>query len=158
MLLTHVDRGGTGGYAISGLDEDVVLRILARVRACEAARRSGPRYPVVSARSLGEMETPVADAWRDRGHSGAPEAPGPEDLAEALDEIAQSLSSLGLGGSDGDGPEQPVASGEVPQGLSEVMGFLQDLSAGNRLRRQGGKGSGGAPGSEGPWFGLFSDN
>lgn len=158
VLLTHVDRGGTGGYAISGLDEDVVLRILARVRACEAARRSGPRYPVVSARSLGEMETPVADAWRDRGHSGAPEAPGPEDLAEALDEIAQSLPSLGLGGSDGDGPEQPVASGEVPQGLSEVMGFLQDLSAGNRLRRQGGKGSGGAPGSEGPWFGLFSDN
>lgn len=167
-LLLHVERGaGLDEMAAGHLGRTRAERVLGRLREGEASRRQGPAYPVVSARSLGEAFCPVADAWQDLGRLGETGESAHDELADAMRGMAGMLA--GLQGASAASPsakqEGSHADGQAPEEgpsdehVSEVLGYLQDISAGRRLRRAGAGPDGGDQGSDGPWpTGMFSDN
>lgn len=183
-LLAHIERGaGLSELAAGRVGQEVAERIVARVREMEPWRRLGPRYPVVSACALEECAVPVADAWRERirpagepepgagdlgelaGLGGLGEMAGAGDLGEVLHDMEGLAERMGVSRAD----EREEADSGRPEGdiqaldeatggrISEVLGYLQELSAGQRMRRAGGGDDGGE--DDGPWpRGLFSDN
>ena len=78
--------------------------------------------------------------------------PRADEIADALRELAGEASSA---------EESPLEEALDPSRVSEVMGYLKDLSDGRRLR-SGASGGGedpGAAGGDGLWpSGMFSDN
>lgn len=157
MLLMHVERGlGLAGLSAGKLGPDGARRLLERIREGEARRRSGPRYPIVSACSFAELASPVTDAWIDHERDLAAD-PRADEIADALRELA---------GEAAEGDEGSQAGTEEaldPERVSEVMGYLKDLADGRRLRAEAsgaeGDSGAGAGGSDGLWpSGMFSDN
>lgn len=152
MLLMHVERGlGLAGLSAGKLGAEGARRLLARIKGNEAVRRSGPRYPIVSACSFAELASPVTDAWVDHGRDLADD-PRADEIADALRELAGEASSA---------EESPLEEALDPERVSEVMGYLKDLSDGRRLRSEAsGEGEDpGAAGGDGLWpSGMFSDN
>lgn len=173
LLLLRIERAaGMGELAGSRLGEDGVRLVLARLRSLEAWRRQGPAYPVVSARSLGELERPVMDAWEDH-------VPDEASIARLASSIAGAVAHprpRSVRPQDAPAPEPELAGGKFPlEGLplslpvspdvaaqmgprvSELMGYLKELSDGRRLRGEADKRQKG--GSGGMWpGGMFSDN
>ena len=176
VLLLRIERHAqTSELVASRLGEQGTLRVLGRLALCEASRRQGPTYPVVSACSLAECGRPVADAWRERVMSEA-------ELAE-VDRVRPSgpramprAASTRLAGAPmapaSSAPAGWQAAGAPAAGLDfsipdevrdqigpkagELMGFLKELADGRRLRGESNR-----PGKDGPgpWMGgLFSDN
>jgi len=153
MLLMHVERGlGLAGLSAGKLGSEGARRLLARIKGNEAVRRSGPRYPIVSACSFAELASPVTDAWVDHERDLADD-PRADEIADALRELAGEASSA---------EESPLEDALDPERVSEVMGYLKDLSDGRRLRSEAsgeGEGNDGASGGDGLWpSGMFSDN
>lgn len=152
MLLMHVERGlGLAGLSAGKLGAEGARRLLARIKGSEAVRRSGPRYPIVSACSFAELASPVTDAWVDHGRDLADD-PRADEIADALRELAGEASSA---------EESPLEEALDPERVSEVMGYLKDLADGRRLRSEasGGDEDPGAAGGDGLWpSGMFSDN
>ena len=152
MLLMHVERGlGLAGLSAGKLGAEGARRLLARIKGNEAVRRSGPRYPIVSACSFAELASPVTDAWVDHGRDLADD-PRADEIADALRELAGEASSA---------EESPLEEALDPERVSEVMGYLKDLADGRRLRSEasGGDEDPGAAGGDGLWpSGMFSDN
>lgn len=152
MLLMHVERGlGLAGLSAGKLGAEGARRLLARIKGNEAVRRSGPRYPIVSACSFAELASPVTDAWVDHGRDLADDARA-DEIADALRELAGEASSA---------EESPLEEALDPERVSEVMGYLKDLADGRRLRSEasGGDEDPGAAGGDGLWpSGMFSDN
>lgn len=152
MLLMHVERGlGLAGLSAGKLGAEGARRLLARIKGNEAVRRSGPRYPIVSACSFAELASPVTDAWVDHERDLADD-PRADEIADALRELAGEASSV---------EESPLEEALDPERVSEVMGYLKDLADGRRLRSEAsGEGEDpGAAGGDGLWpSGMFSDN
>lgn len=152
MLLMHVERGlGLAGLSAGKLGAEGARRLLARIKGNEAVRRSGPRYPIVSACSFAELASPVTDAWVDHERDLADD-PRADEIADALRELAGEASSA---------EESPLEEALDPERVSEVMGYLKDLADGRRLRSEasGGDEDPGAAGGDGLWpSGMFSDN
>lgn len=152
MLLMHVERGlGLAGLSAGKLGAEGARRLLARIKGNEAVRRSGPRYPIVSACSFAELASPVTDAWVDHERDLADD-PRADEIADALRELAGEVSSA---------EESPLEDALDPERVSEVMGYLKDLADGRRLRSEasGGDEGPGAAGGDGLWpSGMFSDN
>lgn len=152
MLLMHVERGlGLAGLSAGKLGAEGARRLLARIKGNEAVRRSGPRYPIVSACSFAELASPVTDAWVDHERDLADD-PRADEIADALRELAGEASSA---------EESPLEDALDPERVSEVMGYLKDLADGRRLRSEasGGDEDPGAAGGDGLWpSGMFSDN
>lgn len=162
LLLLRIERGaGVGELAGSRLGEQGVALVLERLRALEAWRRQGPAYPVVSARSLGEAQRPAMDAWKDRP---ADEAAASRLVSSVADVISQprqrpmrpAQKASAAAGAQVPAPGMPVSfsispetAGQMAPRISELMGYLKELSDGRRLRGEQG----------GTWpGGMFSDN
>ena len=162
LLLLRIERGaGAGELAGSRLGEQGVALVLERLRALEAWRRQGPAYPVVSARSLGEAQRPAMDAWKDRP---ADEAAASRLVSSVADVISQprqrpmrpTQKASAATGAQMPAPGMPVSfsispetAGQMAPRISELMGYLKELSDGRRLRGEQG----------GTWpGGMFSDN
>lgn len=170
LLLLRIERGAdVGELAGSRLGERGVALVLERLRVLEAWRRQGPAYPVVSARSLGEAQRPVMDAWKDRPLDEATES---RLVSSVADVIAQPRmrptrpASQATATSDPQAPAPgmpvsfsipPEVAAQLGPRASELMGYIKELSDGRRLRNEAGKGPKG--GSGGMWpGGMFSDN
>ncbi len=203
-LLLHLERGaGLTELARGKWGEKRVARLFERLRRAGAARRQGPRYPLLSSRSLAEGATPLTDAWRDRLREEPPAMPSYEELAASLGPLADELSQeggvdfakllsdtfgeafgklgedvgasasadAGAAGAKAPGIQGAGAAGATrhPSGapgfagssdpamrshISELMGYLQELSDGKRMRGE----QDGANGEKDIWRGLFSDN
>lgn len=180
-LLMHIERGA-GLTELSGgkWGEAGAAHLLERVADGVLARRQGPAYPVLSSRSLAEAQGPVTDGWRDRLREQQPEMPSETEMNEAIAAFGAELGvDLGAGQRAGTGamPGVPAAGGQnagspmagavpvpgasaagVPKAsmrsrISEVMGYLQELSDGSRMR---GEQAGEA--ADDIWRGYFSDN
>ena len=162
LLLLRIERGaGVGELAGSRLGEQGVALVLERLRALEAWRRQGPAYPVVSARSLGEAQRPAMDAWKDRPADEAAASRLVSSVADVISQPrqrpmrpAQKVSAAP--GAQVPAPGVPVSfsispetAGQMAPRISELMGYLKELSDGRRLRGEQG----------GTWpGGMFSDN
>ena len=178
-LLLHIERGaGLTELASGKWGEAGAAHLLERVADGALARRQGPIYPVLSSRSLAEAQGPVTDGWRDRLRECPPEMPDEAEMNEAIAAFGAELG-IDLGaGQVGGMPGMPGAGGQkaggpmsgagtapgagAPNGvpkasmrsrISEVMGYLQELSDGSRMR---GEQTGQA--GDDIWRGYFSDN
>ncbi len=180
-LLLHIERGaGLTELASGKWGEAGAAHLLERVADGALARRQGPIYPVLSSRSLAEAQGPVTDCWRDRLREQPPEMPSELEMNEAIAAFGAELGiDLGAGQRAGAAgiPSTPAANGQkagspmsgagsmpgasatgAPKAsmrsrISEVMGYLQELSDGSRLRGE----QAGQPGDD-IWRGYFSDN
>lgn len=166
LLLLRIERGaGVGELAGSKLGEKGVSLVLGRLRALEAWRRQGPSYPVVSARSLGEAQRPVMDAWEDHVPDEAAAARLVSSVADVIAHPRQRPSRPAAPSpSSPSGPQAPMGgtplaftmppemAKQLGPRASELMGYLKELSDGRRLRGESGRMWPGGPG------GMFSDN
>lgn len=161
-LLFYFQRGsGFAELMQLGHTKEFVQTLLERLHAARAARRHAPAFPVLSGRSLDELAAPLTDAWLDRGaeisasvHSyldGNGRGSYSERLHAACDELAEQLNNLADFSSF-----EPVPSKEAQKHASEMLSFLEDMSAAGRLERQDKQdGEGEEPG----WIAnFFSDN
>lgn len=156
VLLLHIERGGgLTDMAETRLGLERSMRILDRIRAGEATRHTGPLYPIVSTRSLAEAATPLTDGWRDSVRPQAPSLVTSDEISEMLHSLFEDISELE---EPRDASQESQEHEQIPivgNQMSEILGYLQDISAGKRLREQ----SGAATHTDGPWpQGLFSDN
>lgn len=158
-LLTHIERGaGVFDLAAGRLGQDRARRLVDCVWAGEAARRSGPLYPLLSSRTLDEASRPVCSAWCEHGGGRGPVAEG-GTVPEALEEMAREVSGGQGAPSRSSQRRQSGDASQQASRFSEVMGYLQELSDGQRMR--GASGSGGQAGGHegGSWPpGMFSEN
>ena len=162
LLLLRIERGaGVGELAGSRLGEQGVALVLERLRALEAWRRQGPAYPVVSARSLGEAQRPAMDAWKDRPADEPAVSRLVSSVADVISQPRQRpmrpvQKASAATGAQVPAPGMPVSfsispetAGQMAPRISELMGYLKELSDGRRLRGEQG----------GTWpGGMFSDN
>lgn len=176
-LLVHIERGATVRELSQGrLGEKGARRLVDVVWEGEAQRASSPLYPALSLRTLDEAARPVLELWREhpedeKSEKGGSEAAGGDDatdgrpsgVAEVLEEMAREVSAA-PGDATRPGARPGARQSAVAQGpgplqqasrLAEVMGYLQELSDGKRMRG----GEDGPSGGAGSWpSGMFSDN
>lgn len=154
-LLFYFERNaGLEELANLMASKEAAQRLLEHLHASRAYRRFAPAFPVLSMRSLDEAAAPVTDAWIDRGraqpHASKPKtepAGAPAAMAEALSNFAGAQATPHLQDVLPDGSN-------IEDRISEMLGFLQELSEGSRMQRGSNKGS-----DDDSWAsGLFSDN
>ena len=159
-LLMHLERGACASDLAAGrLGPERARRLTDRVWEGEAARRSGPLYPLLSARTLDEASRPVCEAWRER-EGVRPQAEGTAAAApEALEEMAREVSEGQAGAPRPSQRHQAADAAQQASRFSEVMGYLKELADGQRLRGGGGDEAGQQDGPAGSWPpGMFSEN
>lgn len=162
-LLGYVERScDVRDLAQGRLGVSLAERIAARVRLGEVARRQGPSYPVFSARSLAEASRPVTDVWEDLAQPRAPSGRvAPMQLTLGAPPAAEGeATSASVPRPRPWEPGRAEGTRERQEGSArtaeQVMGFLQELAAGQRLvdsqAEKGGR-------AQGPWpWAMFSDN
>lgn len=160
VLLGHIERAmGLTELVATHAGAEVAPAVVNRFGELGAFRAMGPACPVVSACSLAEAARPLTDAWHDRVRDDEP-GEGAVDLASLVADVSSGASL----------PHQPAGRkgrGEASGRVSEVLGYLQELSDGRRLRdsiaddgnETDEEGRKDAPSFNDLWsFGLFSDN